>query len=447
MTNQSKVSFILDAYLRVHRAWNWLKAADDNPAYNGCKWHLFCGLPLMRLMKRRLIVLAVFAAASVHLAAQTESPWNLAELHAVPKFSPAPQYATNGIQAIFYESVPYQGRTTRVFAYLALPAGASAQSPVPAMVLVHGGGGSAFHSWVKMWNERGYAAISMDTCGCVSGGGYRNHPRHEHGGPAGWGDFNSIDKPMQEQWTYHAVAAVVRAHSLIRSLDGVDAARTGITGISWGGYLTCIAAPVDGRFRFAAPVYGCGFLGDNSGWKGTLDAMGERGVRWLALWDPSVYLPRARMPFIWVSGTNDFAYPMDSLRMSAELPQAPVTLCIRPRMKHGQREGAEPAEIFAFADHFLREGAPLPTVTGVERSGLDVSVGYDARGRTVARAVFHYTCGTGPWKEREWQELPAVLIPEQNRVEARIPDCAALWFVNLVTDDGMVVSTPHAEVQ
>ena len=30
---------------------------------------------------------------------------------------------------------------------------------VPGMVLVHGGGGTAFASWVKRWNDRGYAAM------------------------------------------------------------------------------------------------------------------------------------------------------------------------------------------------------------------------------------------------------------------------------------------------
>ena len=29
------------------------------------------------------------------------------------------------------------------------------------MVLVHGGGGTAFKEWVEKWNARGYAAISI----------------------------------------------------------------------------------------------------------------------------------------------------------------------------------------------------------------------------------------------------------------------------------------------
>ena len=62
----------------------------------------------------------------------------------------------------------------------------------------------------------------------------------------------------EDQWVYHAVASVVRANSFMRSLPDVDPERIGVTGVSWGGFLTCIAASIDDRFRFAAPVYGCG---------------------------------------------------------------------------------------------------------------------------------------------------------------------------------------------
>ena len=36
---------------------------------------------------------------------------------------------------------------------------------MPGIVLVHGGGGVPFASWVKMWNDRGYAAIAMSVTG------------------------------------------------------------------------------------------------------------------------------------------------------------------------------------------------------------------------------------------------------------------------------------------
>jgi len=38
---------------------------------------------------------------------------------------------------------------------------------VPAVVLVHGGGGTAFADWVKMWTACGYAAIAVDLEGQI----------------------------------------------------------------------------------------------------------------------------------------------------------------------------------------------------------------------------------------------------------------------------------------
>jgi hypothetical protein len=40
---------------------------------------------------------------------------------------------------------------------------------VPGIVLLHGGGGTAFESWVKLWVDRGYAAIAIDTSQITSG--------------------------------------------------------------------------------------------------------------------------------------------------------------------------------------------------------------------------------------------------------------------------------------
>ena len=60
-----------------------------------------------------------------------------------------------GVEPVWIEGEPWRGRPTRVFAWWGLPRGASAQRKVPAMVLVHGGGGTAFARWVKAWNDRG----------------------------------------------------------------------------------------------------------------------------------------------------------------------------------------------------------------------------------------------------------------------------------------------------
>lgn len=206
----------------------------------------------------------------------TRALWDARALDTPPAVFPVDVPASNdygrveGVRPIFYAGEPLDGRPTRVFAWIGLPEGASPERKVPAIVLVHGGGGTAFAKWVATWNARGYAAIAMDTNGSIPQGERdgRPHPRHAFSGPPGWGaSVSQIVRPIEDQWTYHAVAAIMRAHSLIRSLPEVDADRTGVTGISWGGYLTSIVMGVDDRFKFAAPVYGCGWYELNPQWR------------------------------------------------------------------------------------------------------------------------------------------------------------------------------------
>jgi len=372
--------------------------------------------------------------------------WDMAALSVAPRVWADPNRSVEGVEAIFYEGLAWRGKSTRVFAYYGLPE-VAARERVPAMVLVHGGGGSAFVPWVRLWVGRGYAAIAMDTCGCISGGGYQNHPRHERGGPGGWGGFDQIDWPVEDQWTYHAVADVILAHSLIRSFPQVDAERTGVTGISWGGYLTCIAAGVDGRFKFAAPVYGCGFLGENSAWLGTFEKMGAaKARRWLDLWDPSQYLPAAPMPMLWVTGTNDFAYPMDSLQKSYRLPQSAPTLCVRVRMPHAHGgPGENPEEIHAMADAMLEGAAPLARITDVAREGSTVRVTYESR-RPVVKAELNYTTDIGKWQERNWQTIPAALDAQARKASATLPQATTVYYLNLTDTQNHVVSTTHEQI-
>lgn len=389
------------------------------------------------------IGLLIFSPLFVGAAESEKIPWDFNALSVAPKYSEYPQSGAEGIKAIFYEGLPWKGKPTRVFAYYGQPQ-ITKNEKVPAMVLVHGGGGSAFLPWVKLWVERGYAAISMDTCGCISSGGYNTHPRHEHGGPAGWGGFDQIDWPIEDQWTYHAVADVILAHSLIRSFPNVDPEKIGITGISWGGYLTCIAAGVDPRFKFAAPVYGCGFLGDNSVWLDTFQKMGtDKSAQWLKLWDPSVYLPLARMPMLWVDGTNDFAYPLDSLQKSYRLPQGSRTLCTRVRMPHGHGgPGENPKEILAMAENLFRNGAPLARITKTGREERNAWAIFESQ-TPIVKAELNYTTDAGEWKGRNWQTLPAIVDAKEGKVHAELPPGVRVYYFNLIDNRDLAVSAEH----
>src|SRR5262249_33413551 len=153
-------------------------------------------------MKRCLLVLSAILVSAIQVRAQS-GPWNLDELRKPPKVE---WLDTDGkLRRLYYESEPYNGKPTRVFAYYAEPE--KVDGKLPAMVLVPGGGGTAFPEWAKLWAKRGYIAIAMD----LAGHGEKRK-RLPDGGPD-QDEPSRFDKhDVKDMWSYHAVAAVIRAN-------------------------------------------------------------------------------------------------------------------------------------------------------------------------------------------------------------------------------------------
>ncbi len=390
----------------------------------------------------------VVAFATPTLAVLSAEPgrscprWDMRSLADPPRWTSLERPRADGVQAITYAGLPFRGKPTQVFAWLGIPRQTAGQK-VPAMVLVHGGGGTAFHEWVQLWVGRGYAAVAMDTCGQVPVGNYGAWTRAQDGGPPGWGGFDQLGSEPEDQWTFHAVADVILAHSLIRSLPEVDPERVGLTGISWGGYLTCIVAGVDSRFKLAVPVYGCGFY-DKTAFSEDLGRLTRADASlWMEWWDPSVYLPGAPMPMLWVTGSNDFAYTLEALQLSYRLPKGPRSLSVRLRMPHGHHgPGENPPEIHAFADSLLQGKPGLPVITATGREGRNVWAAYSAK-IPVVKAELNYTEDHGPWQTRRWTAIPATLT--KTNVTAELPETTRVYYFNLFDERDCVVSTEHEE--
>ncbi len=351
---------------------------------------------------------------------------------------PTAEWSGDGSE-VFYEGAPYRGKATRVFAYCGVPE-AKPDGDVPAMVLIHGGGGTAFPQWVKMWNDRGYAALSMDLSGRGPDG-----ERLPDGGPDQGHEakFQAMGEGLEEMWTYHSVAAVVRGLSLLGSLPGVDASRIGVTGISWGGYMTCMVAGIDDRIRAAIPVYGCGFLHHNSCWLEDFERLSDgRREAWIEHFDPSSHLPNAAMPMLWVNGTNDFAYPMDSYQESYRATPGETSLCIKVGMDHGHEPGWAPEEIGLFADLHLRGGEPFPEIGPTRIEGGQAVADCDSA-RPIASAGLHVTSDAGAWPERVWESTPATVT--DGVVRATLPEPKPLVAYLTIEDNrGVTVSAEHA---
>ena len=402
----------------------------------GMKKNIIIGLILFLLQG----LLIAQTGLSLPSALEGEIPWDLRTLSQAPDFEWLDQ--SDSVWSLTYTGEEYEGKETKVFAYYASPATIRMENTVsgdfPGIVLVHGGGGTAFQIWVKEWAKRGYAAIAMDL------GGDQPLPTAEQENP--WGSkrtrmenggpkqddvhkFYRLSEGFNEQWQYHSVSNIIRAHSLIRSFPEVDTDRTAITGISWGGYLTNLTAGVDQRFAAAVPVYGCGYLDEGSAWDKQFDSLGvAKTQRWVKLWDPSSYVGNASADMLFINGTNDFAYFVENWQKTANLAKdAQFTLI--PEMKHSHLHGAAPEEIYRFIGTQLEDKSLFVSSVKLKHKGDQAKYSISHASKEV------YVAYTGDEKrspEREWKLIPL----DKAKGKVAIPDDAKLWYIYWVDDHG-----------
>ena len=403
------------------------------------------------------VVVTFLSVASMFRAAEAAEPWSLENLTTPPAMKWLDD--SSPVRSLTYENEKFEGHTTDVFAFYATPGTISGDTSkdknLPAVVLIHGGGGTAFTQWTLLWAKRGYAAIAMDlgghrppapkfdpTTGDLASGFSRpdDRTRLERGGPAAGHvqKFSNVGGDPTDDWQHHSVPAVIRAHSLIRSFPEVDADRTAVTGISWGGYMTCIVASVDDRFKAAVPVYGCGFLYDGESMqRPAIDALSpEKRALWISQYDPSAWLPKCQVPILFVNGTNDVHYPLVSYSRSYGLVKCPKQIRIEVKMRHSHQAGWAPNEIGRFIDHHLLGSEPLPQLgKAASKDGL-ASVEFKSQSGLKA-ARLHYTTDTNRLAERNWSSIPATI--DGTTISAAVPEEATIWLFSATDSlDGMV---------
>lgn len=420
------------------------------------------------LVSMKSFCLGILLSSLLIIPIHAQEIWDLESLSAPPTFRWDDDKSS--IRSLLYKGATIDGKATEVFAFYADPStvdgnGAPAK-PYPAVVLIHGGGGTAFAEWVNLWARRGYAAIAMDLAGRrppppafdpKSGAllpGSHAHKKEsrlklELGGLGHTHNekFASIaTRTTDDDWPLHAVTNVILAHSLIRSFSQVDAGRTAVTGISWGGYTTCIVASVDSRFKAAVPVYGCGFLHQGeSVQKPSIDALApEHRQQWITRYDPGSHLPKCRVPILFVNGTNDVHYCLDSYRKSYDaVPDGNgKNIRIEVNMRHGHAPGWAPEEIGLFVDSYCKNDTPLASITRLssdQKRGLRASYHSETR---IDKAQLHFTTDTGLQSKRKWQNRELLIEPKSHSLKGTsVPSEATTWFVSITDERGAMVSS------
>jgi len=379
----------------------------------------------------RWIALAIFAGTTSALAADfarlREQVAALGELTVPPAVHSAEGFAATGsMKPLYFEGLPHQGKPTRVFAWLGLPEKRTGK--VPGVVLVHGGGGTAFKEWVQKWNEQGFAAISIAVegqtderiSGAPPGAQWK---RHAAAGPARQGIYGDSAEALADQWMYHAVADVILANSLLRSLPEVDPTHVGVSGISWGGIITATVVGIDSRFAFGIPIYGCGALDRAPNQYGR--ALSNLAM-YREVWEPLLRLPRATMPLLWLTGPRDAHFPLDIQQASYRAAAGPRMVAVPLDMKHGHPPGWNPPDSYAFARAIVDTGRPWAREIAQEFRNRTARVEFDVA-RPVQSAVLIFKGAA------DWEQAPAQLETASGRAttSASVPAGTTAYYFNL----------------
>lgn len=399
-------------------------------------------------------------------------------LNVKPSITPMPAYNPDSdpkskanewanIEAITFDGAAINNRKTKVFAYIGFPEGASASKKVPAIVLVHGGGGHAYAEWVKLWTDRGYAAIAMDTTGFFPSETGKGVAGRESDNAAWWhfglyGDFAQTGyvnapnndemkyptKPLDQQWMYHAIVDTMLARNILAADSRVDTAKIGITGISWGGVITSLAIGYDANYAFAIPVYGSGYLDEAHSWMGPI--FSNAGVK--KNWSAAERFDRIKMPVLWLGWTNDTAFSINSNSKSYDDTKAAgAILSMKMHWGHSHGQGWQPEEAFHFADSIVKDG-PTMTVCVTEPRGRDISftIKPASDATEVSAQIFYitdklsYTSKTpGSWPTIDQTWKTAKCTVEGNTVKGTLPSLANSYYVELTTTtpDGKYITT------
>ena len=116
---------------------------------------------------------------------------------------------------------------TQIPAYLYLPKAASPTNRVPAIVLIHGGPTAQFTDRFELqaqfFASMGYAVLMPNIRGS-----------------SGYGTF--FEQANNRAWGHADLPDVVSGAAYLKSLPGVDGDRLGITGTSYGGFMTAAVA-------------------------------------------------------------------------------------------------------------------------------------------------------------------------------------------------------------
>jgi len=308
------------------------------------------------------------------------------------------------VEEMHYFSRSYNGKPARIFGYFCYPS--NLKRPLPAILIVHGGGGGASRYRAVNWAKKGYATLAID----LPGKGERRINSRSTGPDM---EVPNLMDVSSDNYLIHAVAAARNAITYLTQRKEVDAHRLGMIGLSWGGVITLLTNGQDDRLKAAVNIFGAGYLPEGSTWQEYFDSFSKEQMDfWCSSLDPQNFLATQKAPMLFVTGTNDHCYYLPTFQKSYEQATNDKCLWVIPNLKHRFLPYMENS-CLAWFEKYLKnrggfEGLTLLPVYLSNNNEIIVSVKAKSAEELVNAKLYFSPGGPQQWTHKRWSDLAPV---------------------------------------
>ena len=351
--------------------------------------------------------------------ADPEAFWSVSDLLAPPRYRQNPYTDSDfpGLQALLVEGRGPNGTNAEFFVYYAKPDGPVPEGGFPGVLLVHGGGGTAYPNYVQDFVKDGFAVLALDWYNQRPAPALTNVPPSQTTVPR-------VPLPGGKRQDHVAnVANMVLAHSLLRSFPEVNAARTVYVGLSWGSwYGSCVTA-IDNRFKGACMIYLCDRHPN------------AKADPALPIFVKGPFHKSMKVPSWWISWSRDPNGVPETLQAAWEACPCENGRTIVHNLGHSH-DGFSVVAVHRMARYFVGMDVRLPRLTLGRIDGRSVFAEIVDAGKGVKDALLWFTrCPPpelGHYRENEktkWLSAPAKI--EGGVVSAILPDDARIAYLSV----------------
>jgi len=354
--------------------------------------------------------------------------WNITDLKRIPNYRYSVR--SDGLVDIYFDTAYWQSTPTQVWAVYGQPPGTT-DKILPGVLLMHGGGGTAFPAWVQAWVDRGYAAIAPDLGGLgPDGTSLDNGSTPDNQSPYKYLNINTTDP--RTVWPYHAITHAAYSLSILRSQKKVNPDKLCSIGVSWGGYLNCLLVGMDDRIQGAVAHYGGGDMRDcGATWDKNIDTTQQS--LWLANYDAMEFINATSASLLLTAGVKDqnFFTPNFMNVGSRASNATSVYINVYSGAIHSEGSARALLEPYRFIDAIIGSATALTAVNTVIMSGSEIRA--ECNGAIVHASV-NFTTDTTTWSYRTWT-CSEMTVTNTYAVGATIPASVTGWYIR-VTDSG-----------